>query len=59
MVAKKRVIEHKMHALNAQAELAAREGNADGVKMVGPTKTGATCVEYLLPPRQVTPPRRS
>lgn len=29
-VRKKRVIEHKMHALKAQAELAAREGNTEG-----------------------------
>lgn len=44
-MAKKRVIEHKIHALNAQAELAAREGNADSMRMVSPTPPSATCVE--------------
>ncbi|CAM9754098.1 unnamed protein product [Scytosiphon promiscuus] len=36
-VAKKRVIEHKMHALNAMADLAAREGKAGGVKKANQT----------------------
>ncbi|CAM9883738.1 unnamed protein product, partial [Ectocarpus fasciculatus] len=36
-VAKKRVLEHKMHALNAQAELAEREENVAGVRMANRT----------------------
>lgn len=50
MVAKKRVIEHKIHALNAQAELAAREGNADSVRMVSLNGRHATRVAFPTRP---------
>eukprot|EP00752_Nemacystus_decipiens_P004462 g4075.t1 len=36
-VAKKRVIEHKILALNAKADLAAREGNAESMRMANRT----------------------